>query len=145
MLDLKGLSSYRPKYFKLKELAPSSLIQRYGDVMTWWFFDSRILWTADAIREYFGRPVRCNTAGMEMRGLRPPGYDMKHGVYMSCHEQGKALDLDVEGFTAEQVRREIIDHPMEDAFKYISRIEKDVSWLHIDCLNYTGTARYFLF
>ena len=135
---------YRPKYFKLAELAPSELIAKYGD-MVWWFLDSRILWTADAIREYFNKPVTCNYQGEEMRGLRPPGYDVKNGVYMSPHEHGKALDLDVKDFTAEQVRQEIINHPSEPAFQYITRIEKAVDWLHIDCFNYQAGDRFFLF
>lgn len=138
-------SSYRPKYFKLAELAPKELIGKYGE-MVWWFLDARILWTIDALRDYFKKPVFCNRGSMEYRGLRPPGYDMKNGgVYMSAHEQGKAIDLDVEGMTAEQVRQVFINNPTEPAFQFITRIEKSVTWVHIDCFNYLGPDRYFLF
>ena len=135
---------YRPIYFTLDELVPPELIFKYGE-MCWWFLDPKILWTADALREYFSVPIICNGDKEKYRGLRPPGYDIKNSVYMSPHEQGKALDLTITGRTAESVRQEILSLPDETAFQFITRIEEGVDWLHVDCFNYKGVSRYFMF
>ena len=125
---------YRPKFFTLVELAPPELIARYGET-TWQFFEPRLLWTLDTMREYFGVPLLVNRDRMVYRGLRPPGFDLRHGVYMSCHEQGKAADFDVEGMTAEAVRQTILLNKDAIPFKHITRMERDVSWVHIDIFN----------
>ena len=98
--------------------------------------DPRILWTMDGIRNLYGCRVFINRDDMTERGLRPFG----HG--MSEHFFGKATDFDVDNYPAETIRHEIINNPDEGVFKYITGIELNVPWVHIDCRNYNGLLQF---
>jgi hypothetical protein len=102
--------------------------------------DDRMIKTADVIREYFGKPVQINTwaSGGDRRwsGLRDQSCTI--GADISQHRYGRALDMIVCGIPAEEIRAEIIAN--QECFKYITRMEDGVSWLHIDCapINHAG-------
>lgn len=109
------------------------------------FVDFRVLWTFDALGEYFARPIAGNnwhTIGQfNYRGFRPPACTV--GAALSQHRFGRAQDCDVIGIDAKEVRQEIKQHPAEEAFRYITCIEEDVNWLHYDCRN-TGKEELLL-
>ena len=125
---------YIPKYFKTQEFVDAESYYKYGDKALG-EMDVRILKSADGIREYFNKPVTINNwawgGPREWSGIRLP-----HSPYYSKYSQhsyGRALDLLVQGVPAEEVRQEILHHPWNKAFKYITRMEDSVGWIHIDC------------
>ena len=126
---------YQPVHFELREFIHPQILSIYGDKSIW-FMDSRILQTMDGIRDLFNRKVYINRDHLTGRGLRP------FGNGMSQHYLGKAIDFDVDGYPAKTVRHEIINNPNEEVFKYITGIELDVSWVHIDCRNHNGLLQF---
>ena len=128
--------SYIPKYFKIEEVTSPDICDPL-DANQWFLFDDRILWTADRIRSRYGKIV-CNTwlwnGQHTFRGFRP--WSCQVGSKRSQHKLGRALDLIPIEVTVDELRNEIIANPIREEFKFITAIESDVSWLHIDCRNY---------
>jgi len=132
---------YVPKYFSVQEYVDPRTYAKFGDSSIM-FMDPRILYTADRIRERYGKPVYINTysisnyKGKVLRhcGFRPITY--ANGADWSEHRHGRALDLHVVGVSAEQIRKDILADPWHEDFKYITCIEGKVNWLHIDCRSY---------
>jgi hypothetical protein len=132
---------YVPKYFKLQEMFPRDFYKevhpRLGDTM-WALIDNRILFTADMLRERYGTMVvndwlwRTDNAN-NYRGFRPR--DCTVGATFSQHRYGRALDCKFKYVKAEEVRLDIRSND-KYAFKYITTIELDVTWLHFDCRNH---------
>lgn len=95
--------------------------------------DERLLMTIDAMREHYKRAITINnwyTGGsFRNRGFRPMTGNV--GAKYSQHRFGRAVDLDVYGIPAEQVRNDI----RSGLFPEITCIEKDVNWVHIDVRN----------
>ena len=128
------MSQYIPKHFAVWEFVPRSVFDQLGD-RSLWLMDDRILATIDAVREYFNVPVTVNNwhsgGDFNYRGYRPMDYPQ--GAHFSQHRCGRAIDFDVQGHTAEQVRQEII--VQRDRFSYITAMEAGTNWVHIDCRN----------
>jgi len=130
---------YKCEYFKIYELVSEKVYNKYGE-RAWQFFDPNLLMTLDDLRRHFKSPIIVNTwkngGGFSQRGLRANldpivASKTKRGkLYVSEHILGRAIDFDVKGLTAEEVRQEIIKN--SDKFTYIRRMEKDVNWVHID-------------
>jgi hypothetical protein len=93
-------------------------------------------WFRDAI----DRPVFINNwihgGDFSQRGYRCPQCQMVKDaviakkIYLSAHTRFQAVDFDVEGMLAEEVRQWI-----ERNKKYMPvsiRVEKNVSWIHVD-------------
>ena len=123
--------------FILRELVCPDVFTKYGS-MAWNFFDPRLLLTIDRIRYKFNKPIIINNwhlgGPFTQRGLRcllcaevKKRYDT---LYMSGHLIGKAVDFDVQGLVAEEVREFIIKN--KSIWPYPIRLEKDVSWVHLD-------------
>lgn len=120
---------YSPKYFKWHELMPSKEYEPYWLIL----MDERILRTLDAIRTHYNRPVTVNNwhsgGSFRNRGFRPMIGTV--GAKYSQHRFGRAVDFDVHGISAEQVRNDI----RSGLFPDVTCIEKDVNWVHIDVRN----------
>ena len=129
--------TYIPRHFKIEELTSPDICDPL-DGRQWLLFDERILITADKLRDRYGAMV-CNTwhcgGHHSFRGFRT--WATKVGDYNSQHKLGRALDLIPIHVEAEEIREEIIANPDKGEFKYITAIETDVPWLHIDCRNYS--------
>jgi hypothetical protein len=127
---------YKCKHFDIKELVDKQTYDKFGE-QAWMFFDDRILITLDNIREYFNKPVTVNNwsvgGSYDSRGLRRPTDPT--GASFSQHRFGRAIDFSVKDMTADEVRKIILDGQDNSLFQYIKRIEKDTSWVHIDCAN----------
>lgn len=98
-------------------------------------FDDRMLWTADKLRERYGRTTINNWwwgGKNQYRGWRP--FDCEVGAEISQHKFGRAGDS-LFSLPAEEIRQDILNNESDDIFKHISVIEKDVGWLHCDCRN----------
>ena len=123
------------KHFKVKELVCPHTYQRYGE-NAWQFLSTCYLETLLVIREQIlAAPMYCNTSNLNQRGLRCnlcPIVSNKQSLYLSAHILGKAGDFTVRGLTAEEARNKIIQNA--HLLPYPIRMEKNVTWLHIDTL-----------
>lgn len=72
----------------------------------------------------------------------------KSGIYLSAHCLGKALDFDVKGMKAEDVRKWIINHNYFFDFKIRLENEKNgeqIGWVHIDTIDDPRNKKIHLF
>lgn len=140
------------KYFGIKELVCPHVYELYGEA-AWQFLDERMLKNLEWIREKLGKPIIVNNwakgGQYSQRGLRCTRcilviekVDLRK-VYLSAHIQGKAVDFNVVGMTAEEVRDWLEEHKQELPHKI--RIEKDVNWVHLGngLLGQTEKISYF--
>lgn len=135
---------YIPKYFGIKELVPPETYNAVANKDSlWWLFDDRLLKTLDMLRDKYG-PVYCNNwdNGLKYRGFRPE--DAPAGVKMSQHKRGRAADCHFKNVSVEEVRKAILTNPLAEAFKYITCIERDVTWLHFDVRNWDKFSKGIL-
>lgn len=130
---------YKCKYFDLKELFPPFIYNNTANKeVLWWLMDSRILITIDMLRDKYG-PILCNNweQGLRERGFRDPS--TLTGAKYSQHKHGRAVDLSFYKTTVDAVRNDILNNPFAEEFKYITCVEIDVTWLHIDVRNWDKT------
>lgn len=120
------------KYFIPQELVSRKVFEKFREDSVE-LFDSRILTTIDAIREYYGLPVIVNTwlwgGNLQFRGYR--AFDEDIGANRSMHHFGKAIDFTVENVKADIILKEIQAKPA--LFPYITRMYKVTdNTVHID-------------
>lgn len=130
---------YIPKYFKLYEWFPEDFYLKYypeyGNKL-WLMLDSRILKTYDQLRDRFGKVIMNNwfwNGTNQYRGWRP--FDCPIGAQLSQHKWGRAGD----GIFVETPIRKVRSAVLKGEYKYVTAVEKDVPWLHIDCRNECNT------
>jgi hypothetical protein len=123
------------KYFKIHELVPEYIFDKYGE-KSWRFFNRELIRSIDALKETFPRgTVTINNwfwgGKFQWSGLRTP----QSPVYSetSMHSMGKAADLKFSEYTADEVRDYILDNIK--LFPFIKGLELGTSWVHIDCRN----------
>jgi hypothetical protein len=135
---------YEPKHFKAYEFLPPKEYAQYGAHGLVYHMDVRILITADQVRNFFGAPVIINDwywaqhkksleDTLRFRGYRPARFYKQPAAWASQHRFGRAIDFNVHGCTAAQVRDVVLNH--QTKFEYITRIEDSVDWVHVDCAN----------
>lgn len=130
---------YKPVYFTIDELVCEHVYDRFGEI-AWQFFDQRLLISIDLLRERLNKPIFVNDwqvhGEFSQRGLRCTKCQlvasavMEGRVYCSPHITGQAVDFDVQGLLAEEVRQWIVKN--EKILPYPIRLERDVSWVHLD-------------
>ena len=129
----KEIISGLKRYFSVKELVCDHTYSRFGE-SSWNFLDTNYLHVILILRrDIFKAPMTCNTSSLKQRGLRCNRCSLvrnKTTVYLSAHVLGKAGDFTVSGMSAERARRLIKQNA--DLLPCQVRIEKGVSWLHID-------------
>jgi hypothetical protein len=131
------LTSYTPKYFKPYEFVDRETYRIRG-ARSLQLIDVRLLWTMDAIKEYFGVEfsVTINDwywgGKREWSGLRT--YGSPYYSPYSQHSFGRAIDFLISGHNANYIRLCIKKDPNNPAFKYITAIEdfEGMTWIHID-------------
>ena len=74
------------------------------------------------------RGLRCNLCSIVMQKTK------QKKSYLSAHVNGAAIDFDAVGMSAEQVREKIRYN--KDLLPYSIRLEKNVSWVHMDIYDY---------
>lgn len=126
-------------YFELHELVCPHVYKKYGEV-AWQFFDSRLLTTLYRMRELMNDVITVNdwkTGGeYSQRGFRCIQCDLvkkaitEGTLYVSPHMTGQAIDFDVQGRMAEEVRKWIIEK--KNIWPYPIRLEDGVNWCHMD-------------
>ena len=125
-------------YFTLPELICEHVYDKYGEI-AWQFFDLRLLVTIEKIREYLNKAMIINNwqihGQFSQRGLRCPQCQLIQDIYkngklfMDPHAFGQAVDFDVEGLIAEEVRQWIIKN--QNILPYPIRLESNVDWVHL--------------
>ena len=101
-----------------------------------------MLITLDRLRDKFGEIMINNwkTGGtLENCGLR--NFASPVGKLYSMHKFGKAFDLHFANFDAKTVREVIKLYPNDPAFEFITCVEEDVAWLHIDNRNHDSDPK----
>lgn len=89
---------YKPKSFKIQELAHPQIINSIGEENTWRRLDAECLHDLQLIRDSWknlcGSGIYCNRLefGIDSRGLRPP--NDPDGSFYSTHKQGNTFDLE---------------------------------------------------
>ena len=111
--------------------------------------DNKLLISADTLREELTKltpedttkaVLTCNDwffgGKRQYSGMRMHGD--KFYRRWSSHSWGQALDLISKHYSADFLRKFILDN--RDKFPYITRIEDGVNWLHIDTANLPANA-----
>lgn len=155
-------------FFRPEEFFPPHIISQYkeanGYIMPsiWRLMDDRVLWTAVQLRKLFGvMIINDYTFGgnNENRGFRDfttlidTQKFFKTGKiiaswssFTSQHCFGRAIDSKFKNLFAGEVRDYIIKHSSKEEFKFITAMEKEVTWLHFDVRNFkTKDERFFIF
>lgn len=140
------LDAIRP-YFDVDELVCPHTFAKWGQA-SWQFLDTDYLHALLIVRrDILKKPMWCNGNGKTERGLRCNRCSTvrgKSGVYLSAHCLGKAGDFTITGMTAQQARDLIKRNAA--LLPCPVRMEKAVSWLHLDVLPQHGvTAKVYEF
>lgn len=126
-------------YFKVKELVCPHVYQKWGD-KSWQFLDTDALQVLLIVRrDIIGKPMVINNGSYTQRGLRCNRCQIvksKLTPYLSAHVLGKAWDFTVVGMAAEDARKMIESKAV--LLPCNIRLEKDVTWVHIDVLPQYG-------
>lgn len=138
---------YKCKYFKLQELVPPDVYQKYGD-FAWRFFDVNLLKDIDTIRDKHGAITINNWSfGGNLRncGFRSNLYENSK-LYCSAHLFGKAFDL--HSINNKKLYSDVNQLFSAGKLKAVKRIESPLStkyaWCHIDSLT-TNTSELEVF
>lgn len=141
-------------YFNIKELVDPDVYSKYGE-SSWRFIDKNLLDCLLVVREGIGKPISINNwsygGNYTQRGLRhnmSPLVASKNRIYLSAHIFGKAVDFDVSGMTAIEVRKWIVDN--QEKFPCKLRLErnlnkKPISWVHLDIMSDISNPKVYLF
>lgn len=145
------------QYFVIQELVGVNTYNRYGK-NAWKFIDIRLLHALLIIRQGIGKPITVNNwffgGKFTQRGLRTnlqqifKNYFKRGVLYLSAHVMGKAIDFDVEGMTANEVRIWLIQN--EDLFPFKIRLEQRlkgryINWVHLDVFQDETKPKIYLF
>jgi len=132
------------EHFILQELVCKHTFDKYGKFAEN-FLDPRLIITLETIRERINKPIFVNSwdsgGRFDERGLRCPHCDIvkkeiaKGNLYMSAHTLGRGVDFDVQGLLSDEVRLWIAKY--KNWLPYPIRLEKGVSWVHLDLFNNT--------
>lgn len=133
-MDIESRFIYKPRYFVLQEFVPPEVFDALGQ-NAWAVMDPRIVWTLDAIRDFYKKPITINNwhvgGQFKYRGFRPRDY-AETSAKFSQHFMGRAVDFDIKGLTADEFRKQVKMNTGAPMLKYITAIEEGVNWIHID-------------
>ncbi len=127
-----------------KQVLPEHIYKKEG-VAGLRHMDERIIITIDALRKEIDKPITVNSwawgGDRNASGYRDAVYYgtlQKYADSTSQHKSGRALDFQVAGMTASDVRLFILEN--KEKFPYIRFLEvgplangQRMNWVHIDC------------
>lgn len=140
------------RYFDIQELVCSHVFNRHGE-KAWNMLDEDLLKVLLFIREKLGKPIYVNDwyvrGSLSQRGMRCNCCQLvkdktaKDIPYISAHVLGKAVDFDVKGMTAQEVREWIFEN--RQRLPHPVRLEEGVSWVHLDVRSdkWSSMVEYF--
>lgn len=141
------------EYFVIEELVDRTVFNKYGE-RAWRFFDRRLLDNLLWIRTNINKSMTINNwlwgGSFDERGLRTNISDLvkrKTRLYLSAHLRGGAVDFDVKGMTAQEVRDWLVANA--DGLPHKIRVEetlngKKISWVHIDVDDESKNPKVYL-
>ena len=142
--------TYRPQFFHLSEFVCKEVYEKYGE-QAYLFLDEKIVIQIDTIRRMLNKPITINNwadgGRFSQRGLRcntctlVREKTLKNQIYLSAHVLGLAVDFDVQDMTADEVRLWIAVN--KDKLPYNMRLEKNTTWVHLDCFNNGNKLTFF--
>jgi len=151
MTDAEILHNIKQK-FHISEFVGPQVYKKYGDD-AWKFIDIRLLQTIDVLRYWIDKPITINNyywgGSFKQRGLRTNlgsifmGKFKKGILYLSAHVLGKAVDFDVQGMTAIEVRNWIVAN--QKIFPFKIRLETGVNWVHLDIISEEKNPKIYKF
>ena len=138
--------TYFKSKFDIEEIVPKSIFEAVGQG-AWNLFDPDLLSGGGWMRERFG-PAYCNNWAIggnnQWRGLRTPEagkvYSRTSQHTLLADHLCSALDLTFSNYSAAEVREEIRDLK---SIPFITRIEDNVNWIHIDVKPMNHDGVYF--
>ena len=135
------------KYFDKEEVLSSHVCDSGG---SYDLLDTDLQKLVVWIRETLNRPMFANNwvigGQFSQRGYRTnddPVCKAQKFVPGSAHFKGKALDFDVKGMTAEQVRKWLHDNQESAPVRF--RVEKGVNWVHVDVMPHKASDKAYFF
>lgn len=156
-MDRQDVLNELKKYFSVKELVSIHVYKRFQEE-SWQFLTTDLLYTLLVIRKSLNRSITVNDwafgGQMEQRGLRDnltPIFKSKfkkNRLYLSGHVLGMAIDFDVKGMTATEVRKWLVDN--REILPTKIRLErnlngKEISWVHLDVKFEEKNPKVYLF
>jgi len=131
-------------YFDIRELVCPHTYAKFGD-KSWQFLDTESLHVLLVLRiDILKVPFTINNyhKGLDktQRGLRcnicklVRDKTLKNEIYLSSHANGAGFDIIPSGMTADQARKKI--ESRKALLPYPVRLERNVSWVHIDIYDY---------
>lgn len=142
------------KYFTIQEFVSKDVYDKYKED-AWQFICPMLLETLLIIRKELGKPMTINNwhkgGQFSQRGLRhnqSPLVKGKSAMYLSAHLMGKAVDFDVQGMSAVEVRNWLSNNSSILPCKI--RLEnlmdgKPISWVHLDVYQNEKNSKVYLF
>jgi len=144
-------------YFSASEFVDSTVYKKYGE-NSFKFIDTDLLYCILIIREELGKPITINNwksgGKFSQRGLRTNISSIvkkksdSGRLYLSAHLFGRAIDFDVKGMSAEEVRMWIKDN--SHLFPCKIRLEhhlkgNPINWVHLDTIDEDKNPDIYLF
>lgn len=133
----QGIIAELKKFFSIQDLVCDHAFAKFGEI-AWQFLDTEYLHTVLIVRrDIIQAPMICNFKGHYQRGLRCNICQLvkdkteANQIYLSAHCNGAGGDYSSPKMTAEQMRQKIKANAY--LLPYNIRIEKGVTWLHLDC------------
>jgi hypothetical protein len=145
------------EYFSASEFVDKTVYSKYGD-NAFKFIDTDLLHCILIVREELGKPMTINNwksgGKFSQRGLRTNISNIvkkksdAYKLYLSAHLFGKAVDFDVKGMDAEEVRMWIKDNAQ--LFPCKVRLEHNmkgtpINWVHLDTIDEDKNPSVYLF
>lgn len=123
-------------HFIIQELVDRATFEKFGE-QAWMLFNPIALEALDDLRRFFNAPVIVNNwhegGQFQYRGFRPRSCSI--GAEYSQHRFGNAFDCDIQGVTAQEARKKILENQDNLLLFQITRLEDKVNWVHMDCAN----------
>ena len=132
------------EFFDVRELVCPHCHKKFGD-NSWQFIDTELLHTLLIVRrDILKVPIYVNNydsgGSFSQRGLRcnicqiVEDKTSKGEVYLSAHVNGSGVDFTAKGMTAEEARTIIATNV--HLLPFPIRLEKNVTWVHLDIYDY---------
>lgn len=158
-MDLKETDILKniQEFFSIWEFVGPKTYKKHRN-RSWKFFSFRLLHTMYILRKHIDKPITVNDwywGGIySQRGLRTNLQQIFKNafkralLYLSGHVLGMAVDFQVEGMTAKEVRKWIVDN--QHLFPYKIRLEltnngKEITWIHLDVIFEEKNPHIYLF
>ena len=145
------------EYFCIEEFVSKTVFDKYGD-KSWQFINPRLLHTMLVIRKELGKSITINNwkwgGKFSQRGLRENTSSIVMSknrlgkTYLSAHVLGSAVDFDVKGMDAMDVRIWLVGSASKLPYKIRLENEmngKQINWIHLDCYSHPDNDKVHLF